>query len=122
MLTEHMDVSLGDGVEAAAGQKDDVGFGGFCHGFLSVFLWVPVRSGAGPVFPGSSVVCSRRRPLQRQRERGEAGESAAGGGRRQEEAGGSVRVKETLTLRITQVLVLVPSGLTVVQDLHHTGE
>lgn len=31
MLTEHMDVSLGDGVEAAAGQQDDVRLTGFRH-------------------------------------------------------------------------------------------
>ena len=37
-LTEHMDVSLGDGVEAAAGQQDDVRFGVFCHGSSRFFF------------------------------------------------------------------------------------
>lgn len=41
MLTEHVDVSLGDGVEAAAGQQDDVGLGRLRHS-------VPVRSGPVP--------------------------------------------------------------------------
>lgn len=37
MLTEHVDVSLGDRVEAAAGQQDHVRLAGFRHG-------APVRS------------------------------------------------------------------------------
>lgn len=40
-----MDVSFGNGVEAAAGQQDDVGLGGLRHG------GVPVRFGSVP--PGS---------------------------------------------------------------------
>lgn len=31
-LTEHLDVALGDGVEGAAGQQDNVGLGGLRHG------------------------------------------------------------------------------------------
>lgn len=34
-LTEHLDVALGDGVEAAAGQQDNVGLGGFGHGVFA---------------------------------------------------------------------------------------
>lgn len=51
-LTEHMDVALGDGVEAAARQQDNVRFSGFCH-CVSVFFCccrIPVQSGAGPVW------------------------------------------------------------------------
>lgn len=58
-LTEHMDVSLGDGVEAAARQQDDVGFGGFCHDFCRS-LSSSVSVCPGPVRSRSCVVlCSR---------------------------------------------------------------
>lgn len=53
-LTEHMDVSLGDGVEAAAGQQDHMGFGGFRHGVsLSSSGLLASRSSPVPVPCGS---------------------------------------------------------------------
>lgn len=65
-LTEHMDVSLGDGVEAAAGQQDHVRLG-FCHRVLRVLL---VRSRTGPVRCRSRVVlCSGSRSREGERGR-----------------------------------------------------
>ncbi|KAG7222907.1 hypothetical protein INR49_027225 [Caranx melampygus] len=87
-----MDVSLGDGVEAAAGQQDDVGLGGFCHGRLRFFCFlcesragpVPVLVLCGSVVPSRRffVAGSRLGSAEREREReGRRGcESAAGGG------------------------------------------
>lgn len=38
-LTEHLNVPFGDGIEAAAGEQDNVGLGGFGHGAASPSRW-----------------------------------------------------------------------------------